>query len=544
MPLISKEDELSKDPIEEVYGGSFVGGGAAELMPDHIATWTARTEQIEAEQQAANSTNEIDQENNTRSEILSDIEISFGDQSGNMAFARRSYVISEIPASEYIFLHQLLDDASLILARKGSSGAFEMVAFAYDSFPENSVEEIPVEVAGKLLEKVGVSSDRNYMHFTYSDKTKIVPNTAEGFMSLFVGDAATFEKNIVDTDNWALTLWPKLEYQQLYSDAWRMLRDYYYDPDMGNVDWNSVHDKFLPLVARCGRREELDDVLKQMASELSALHVFVYGGEYNSPLHGNTFLEQANQIASLGAVLERSAEWSGYVVKDLPQIDPDFNPLDAQMIYSPLSDRTLRMSGQRGLSPGDVIVGVNGEAVMSVPDIHMLLRGMSGRSIRLDVLRVKSQSTFGRERELADTFVPEPVIVVPLSPDAAENLRYAAWEWKTRVKAKELAEKDGFSVGYMHLRSMSGAEGEDSFVRGFYPDYDKQGLIIDVRHNHGGNIDSWLLDVLQRKAWMYWQGRATNITTGGLGWDEQFAFRGHIVVLIDEKTSSDGEGKL
>jgi C-terminal processing protease CtpA/Prc len=544
LPLISKEDELSKDPIEEVYGGSFVGGGAAELMPDHIATWTARTEQIEAEQQAANSTNEIDQENNTRSEILSDIEISFGDQSGNMAFARRSYVISEIPASEYIFLHQLLDDASLILARKGSSGAFEMVAFAYDSFPENSVEEIPVEVAGKLLEKVGVSSDRNYMHFTYSDKTKIVPNTAEGFMSLFVGDAATFEKNIVDTDNWALTLWPKLEYQQLYSDAWRMLRDYYYDPDMGNVDWNSVHDKFLPLVARCGRREELDDVLKQMASELSALHVFVYGGEYNSPLHGNTFLEQANQIASLGAVLERSAEWSGYVVKDLPQIDPDFNPLDAQMIYSPLSDRTLRMSGQRGLSPGDVIVGVNGEAVMSVPDIHMLLRGMSGRSIRLDVLRVKSQSTFGRERELADTFVPEPVIVVPLSPDAAENLRYAAWEWKTRVKAKELAEKDGFSVGYMHLRSMSGAEGEDSFVRGFYPDYDKQGLIIDVRHNHGGNIDSWLLDVLQRKAWMYWQGRATNITTGGLGWDEQFAFRGHIVVLIDEKTSSDGEGKL
>jgi len=50
------------------------------------------------------------------------------------------------------------------------------------------------------------------------------------------------------------------------------------------------------------------------------------------------------------------------------------------------------------------------------------------------------------------------------------------------------------------------------------------------------------LDTLQRKAWAYWQGRATNITTGGLGWDEQFAFRGHIVILIDEKTSSDGEG--
>jgi tricorn protease len=89
---------------------------------------------------------------------------------------------------------------------------------------------------------------------------------------------------------------------------------------------------------------------------------------------------------------------------------------------------------------------------------------------------------------------------------------------------------------------MTGAEGEDAFARGFYPDFDKDAMIIDVRHNTGGNIDSWLLSALERKAWMYFQGRATNITTGGLGWNEQFAFRGHVVVLIDEKTSSDGEG--
>ena len=76
-----------------------------------------------------------------------------------------------------------------------------------------------------------------------------------------------------------------------------------------------------------------------------------------------------------------------------------------------------------------------------------------------------------------------------------------------------------------------------AFVRGLYPDYDKEGLIIDVRHNHKGNIDSWLLISLQRRAWMYFQGRATNVTNGGLGWDEQFAFRGHIVVLVDEKVS-------
>jgi len=88
---------------------------------------------------------------------------------------------------------------------------------------------------------------------------------------------------------------------------------------------------------------------------------------------------------------------------------------------------------------------------------------------------------------------------------------------------------------------MSGSSSMDSFVRGFYPDYDKDALIIDVRNNKGGNIDSWILDALQRHAWMYWESRSTNITNGGMGWDMQFAFRGHLVVLINEHTSSDGE---
>jgi len=171
----------------------------------------------------------------------------------------------------------------------------------------------------------------------------------------------------------------------------------------------------------------------------------------------------------------------------------------------------------------------------------MQLRGMAGRSVRLDVVRTSSALNETSSNE-TDTFKPEPMIVVPISNDDAEDLFYAAWEYRTRQKAIELADQEGFSVGYLHLRSMSGPNDINKFFRGFFPNYDKAGLIIDVRHNRGGNIDSWLLDYLQRKAWTYWQGRATNIYNGGLGWDEQFAFRGHLVVLIDEKTSSDGEG--
>jgi tricorn protease len=337
----------------------------------------------------------------------------------------------------------------------------------------------------------------------------------------------------------------------MYSDAWRMLRDYYYDPKMTGINWLEIHSRYLNLVKRCARREELDDVLKQMSSELSALHVFVYGGEYPDPFIGNYFVWAQDEVASLAASLERSSECSGYIVTNIGEFDPDFNPVDGTSVYSPLSDRTLGMTGQRGLAIGDVIIGINGENVLSVPDIFMLLRGQAGRTVRLDVVRVKSKSTFA----LSDSRVvapnnttcinqsPEPVLVVPISSEAAANVRYLAWEWKTRQQAKSLAAKAGFTVGYSHLRSMIGAEGEDSFIRGFYPDFDKDGMIIDVRHNVGGNIDSWLLTALQKKAWMYWQDRARNITTGGMGWDEQFAFRGHLVVLVDEKTSSDGEGK-
>lgn len=291
-----------------------------------------------------------------------------------------------------------------------------------------------------------------------------------------------------------------------------------------------------------------------MIGELSALHSFVYGGEYSSPHHGDNSLETINEVASLGAVLRRSVEKSGYLVVDIPARDPDLHMVDHVPMYSPLSNQVLRLTGQVGLKPGDVIVAVNGENVMSVPDIHMLLRNTAGESVRLDVLRLESSSRLRELRNMKrrltqkeesvenEGLVPEPLIVVPMTPEESEDLTYAAWEWKTRESAKTLAAESGFTCGYIHLQSMSGASAMDSFVRGFYPDYDKDALIIDVRNNRGGNIDSWILDALQKRAWMYWESRSTNITNGGLGWDMQFAFRGHIVVLINEHTSSDGEG--
>jgi tricorn protease len=90
-------------------------------------------------------------------------------------------------------------------------------------------------------------------------------------------------------------------------------------------------------------------------------------------------------------------------------------------------------------------------------------------------------------------------------------------------------------IGYVHLRAMGGGNYSE-WVRNFYPVFNRKGLIIDVRHNRGGNIDSWILEKLMRRAWFYWKNRVGKPT-----WNMQYAFRGHMVVLCNERTASDGE---
>jgi C-terminal processing protease CtpA/Prc len=579
LPLIAKDSE---DPPP----GRFTGGGAAEVHVDEflkkrneVATLLAsknggghrhlaqkfhgmveafgrklkgqKRRRIKDEEEPWQAEKATNSQNTTESggtlesaSFPKDADIDFGPV--DLKFARSAYRLASIPKAKYIdILSQTWDDGSFVLI-EDDDDTVVLNIFIADDYPSDTFKStpfLPIKAGSPDLVSFGTSTCRQYIFIGYSpgDRFKVVANTAKGIATL-LGDVG-LKEDIVDAGGIHLSIWPWLEYRQMYSDAWRMLRDYFYDPEMTGLDWPAIHDRYFPLVSRCTKREELDDVLAQMASELSALHVFVYGGDKDIPLHGSFSEIMANRVSSFGAVLERSAEWGGYKIMNIPERDPDFSLLDGNPIYSPLSDQTLRLSGQRGLQPGDVIVGVNGESVMRAPDINLLLRGKAGKSVRLDVLRLSSDSiSTGTDEEGQSGVTAEPVIVVPLDPDDADDLRYYAWEYQTKQLAQKLAKEANFTVGYVHLQSMSGATAEDAFARGFFPDFNKDAFILDVRHNRGGNIDSWVLDVLQRKAWMYWQSRDFNTRNGGLGWDEQFAFRGHIVVLIDEKTSSDGEG--
>lgn len=335
------------------------------------------------------------------------------------------------------------------------------------------------------------------------DGKKILVRKGDG---LFIIDAAAapvsdLDKKAVDLSSWMLSMTPREEWRQMYAEAWRLERDYFYDTAMHGVNWKAMLEKYKPLAERVSTRAELADVLAQMIGELSALHMFVRGGDLRRG-------EDQVQIGMLGAVLVREESKGGFRVDRIYQSDPD----DPQLI-APLAKPGVEVK------TGDVITMVNGISALSVPDVSVLLRNRVGKQV---LLHVKPGQ--GEDRD---------VICVPQSTSAEADLRYRDWEYTRR---KFVEEWSGGQIGYLHLRAMGGDDFTE-FVRGFYPVFTRKGLIVDVRHNRGGNIDSWILSKLMRKAWFYWSPRVGNPPS----WNMQYAFRGHMVCLCNGMTASDGE---
>jgi tricorn protease len=324
--------------------------------------------------------------------------------------------------------------------------------------------------------------------------------------SLYVIDAAAapadLGKKDVDLSHWQFSVVPREEWRQMFAEAWRLERDYFYDRGMHGVDWPAIRKKYEPLVERVASRSELSDLLAQMVSELSALHIFVRGGDVRKG-------EDEIIPASLGARLARDEEAGGYRVEHIYKNDPD----EPEQL-SPLARPDVKVK------EGDIIESVNGTPTLSVADIGQLLRRRAGQQVLLSVKSGKK----GESRE---------VVVKPIDPMKAHDLRYHDWEFTRREEVEKLGKGE---IGYVHLRAMGGANFTE-FAKNFYPVFTRQGLIIDVRHNRGGNIDSWIISRLMRKAWFFWSQRVGQKPL----WNMQYAFRGHIVVLCDEWTASDGE---
>ena len=362
-----------------------------------------------------------------------------------------------------------------------------------------------LEIDNEDVEAETVVEDIGYYEMSLDGKKLLVRKGND----LYVVDARPSNVNDlsdhqVELSGWTFPIDVRDDWRQIFVDAWRLERDYFYDPDMHGVDWEATLEKYMPLVDRVTTRDELSDLIGRIIGELSALHTSVRGGDLRRG-------QEDVSVATLGARMFRDPDQGGYRIEYIFQSDPDYPDEMA-----PLADPDLDVHA------GDVIEAVNGVGTLEVSDIGALLRNQQGRQVLLTVRSGGGGSVgAGESRDL---------IVVPATNES--NLRYSDWEYSRRLLVEE---RGNGSIGYVHLRAM-GSGNITEWYRQFYPIFNRQGLIIDVRNNYGGNIDSFILEKLMRKAWMYWQENV-----GIPSWNMQYAFRGHMVVLVDQDTYSDGE---
>jgi tricorn protease len=366
---------------------------------------------------------------------------------------------------------------------------------------DNSINLNALKITNKKNnEVINIASSVNDFKIS-GDGKKLLIRDKNGIVVLNAdGTKPDAKKNAVDLTKWAFTIDPVEDWKQMFKDAWRMERDYFYDKNMHGVDWQGIYNQYSPLVDRVTDRFELDDLLAKMISELSALHMFVYGGDKRLP---------GDNISNgyLGATFSQDKNHEGFVIEHIYRSDPDY-PAD----LSPLAKPDLK------IKEGDIITAVNGVSTSGLPDINELLENKADVQVRLKLKNAKG--------EIYDE------VVKPVNAGAFSSLRYSEWEYTRRLEVDNSSEN---KIGYLHLRAMGGSDYDD-FVKNFYPVIGKEGLIVDVRHNRGGNIDSWILEKLMRKAWFYWAPRVGKATP-----NMQYAFTGHVVVLMDEHTASDGE---
>ncbi len=394
-----------------------------------------------------------------------------------------------VPAGNYDSLS--LDDKRLYVVDRDTEPQSKRV-----------LKTLPLEAAAKPELETFLEDIRSYE--LSADGKKLLVRRAKDLLVLDAAAkapaAAELTKKVVPLGDWQFRLDPRDEWRQMFTEAWRLERDYFYDRQMHGVDWPAVRAKYAPLVDRVTDRAELSDVLAQMVSELSALHIFVYGGDGRAG---------KDDVApgSLGAVTTLDAAAGGHRVAHIYDSDPDL----------PQELSPLRRPGV-GVAVGDLITHVNGVATTEVAELSQLLRGQAGKQVLLGVTPAVG--------------APRQAVAVPIAQAREADLRYDEWEYTRRLEVERASDN---RIGYIHLRAM-GAGNMAEWTREYYPVFNRPGLIIDVRHNRGGNIDSWLLGRLLRKAWFYWQPRV-----GHPYWNMQYAFRGHMVVLVDEFTASDGE---
>lgn len=301
----------------------------------------------------------------------------------------------------------------------------------------------------------------------------------------------------VPLSNMVVELAPEDEWRQIFDETWRMMRDFYWDANMGGVDWRAQRDKYRTLLPRLGTRGELNDLLGELIGELSTSHTYIFGGDPGTELPKVT-------TGLLGADVVRKG--AGFEVARIYRGDP------ADGVRSPLDEPGVDVRA------GSYILAVNHRPFAAGQPFLAAFENLAEKDV---VLTVNTRNDASGARD---------VVVHPLGSE--RRLRYVDWVRRNR---EYVAQKTGGKVGYIHLPDM-GAAGLIAFDTWFYPQIDKQALIVDARWNGGGFVSQRILERMRRKVVAVFHSRGGATSTYPVR-----SVDGPFVVLTNEYAGSDGD---
>lgn len=330
-----------------------------------------------------------------------------------------------------------------------------------------------------------------------SDKSIIYLQKNKWYVSkLSTGKVAL--KDPVNLSDMVATIDYNQEWAQIFDEAWRAYRDGFYLENMHGVDWKAIKTKYQVLVPYAKTRFDLNYIINEMIGELACGHAYVNPGE----------CKRAERIPMglLGAELSRDG--SGYYRID--KIIP--GAPYSKSLRSPLAEVGLN------IHEGDYITAIDGVSTTTVDNIYKLL---VGKANVLTELTINTQAAKGGRK----------VVVTPT--DNEYPLYHYNWVQKNLKRVEEATQG---RVGYIYIPDM-GPEGLNEFARYFYPQLDKEALIIDDRANGGGNVSPMIIERLLRKPYRMTMYR-TSSKNGTIPDGTQY---GPKVLLINKYSASDGD---
>ena len=321
--------------------------------------------------------------------------------------------------------------------------------------------------------------------------------------SLYVGELSTQKvtlDNKVCLDDMVAPIDYQQEWAQIFDEAWRAYRDGFYVENMHGVDWKAIKEKYAVLLPYVKTRLDLNYIIGAMIAELACGHAYVNPGEYPKP--------ERIGMGLLGAELSRDEQTGFYRIDRILPGAPY-----SEKLRSPLTEPGMN------IEEGDYITAIDGVPTTSVCNIYQLLIGKAGV---LTELSVSSKAAADGARK---------VVVRPT--DNEYPLYHYNWVQKNLRRVEEATNG---RVGYIYIPDM-GPEGLNEFARYFYPQLDKEALIIDDRANGGGNVSPMIIERLLRKPYRMTMSR-TSTRTGTIPDATQY---GPKILLINKYSASDGD---